>query len=52
MRLPLRPSQMDVSDLLPVQWYQNKYGKLPETDCSIVYPYTLKGVTGMHIIPN
>ena len=31
MRLPLRPSQMDVSDLLPVQWYQNKYGKLPET---------------------
>jgi transposase len=30
LRLPIRPPQMDVSDLLPVQWHQSKYGKLPD----------------------
>jgi transposase len=31
MRLPIRPEGVDISDLLPVEWYKRKYGKMPET---------------------
>jgi hypothetical protein len=30
MRLPLRPDGMDVSDLMPIEWYRTKHGKLPD----------------------